>query len=81
MEVTYKLVGFDRATEELAVTYDIPRDKVGQMKYIAGIVDRPEIFADWPLSRDQARAITGLIGAELDVQSFDWAVEPYTLPG
>jgi hypothetical protein len=80
MELIYKLVGFDRATEALAVTREIPRDKVPQAKRIAGIADRPGIIADWPLSRDQAQAITDLIGAKIDVDHLDWALEPYTLP-
>jgi hypothetical protein len=80
MELIYKLVGFDRATEALAVTRDIPRDKVPQAKRIAGIADRLGTIADWPLSHDQARAISDLIGAELDVDGLDWALEPYTLP-
>ncbi len=80
MALIYKLVGFDRVTEALAVTHDIPRNKVSQAKRIAGIADRRGIIADWPLSLDQARAITDLIGAKIDVDHLDWALEPYTLP-
>lgn len=77
MVMIYKLVGFDRATEEPEITQDIPRDKVSRAKKIAGIANKPAIFADWPISRDQARAITDLIGVEFDVDRFDWALEPY----
>ncbi len=66
MALIYKLVGFDRVTEALAVTHDIPRNKVSQAKRIAGIADRRGIIADWPLSLDQPRAITDLIGAKID---------------
>ena len=79
MALVYRLVGFDRSTEALVASHDIPADKILQAKTIAGIVDNPAIIADWPLSRDQASAITALLGAELDVDRLDWALEPYTL--
>jgi hypothetical protein len=77
MAMIYKLVGFDRATEEPEITQDIPRDKISRAKRIAGIANKPAIFADWPISHDQSRAITNLIGVEFDVHRFDWALEPY----
>jgi hypothetical protein len=80
MALVYKLAGFDPKTEALAVAREIPSEKLLQAKTIAGIADKPAIFADWPLSCDQARAITRLIGVELDVESFDWALEPDMTP-
>lgn len=80
MALVYKLAGFDPKTEILIVTHQIPSEKILQAKTIAGIADNPAIIADWPLSREQARAITKLIGAELDVESFDWALEPDAAP-
>jgi hypothetical protein len=77
--LVYRLVGFDRRTEALVASHDIPTEKILQAKTIAGIADNPAIVADWPLSRAQASAITALLGAELDVDSLDWALEPYTL--
>jgi hypothetical protein len=79
MELVYRLAGFDRETEALVASHDIPADKILQAKTIAGIAGNPAIIADWPLSRDQASAITALLGAELGVESLDWALEPYTL--
>jgi hypothetical protein len=80
MAILYKLVGFDHDTEALSIIHEIPSEKISQAKRIAGIANRPDIIADWPLSRDQARAITDLIGAELDVDHMDWALEPYAAP-
>ena len=75
----YKLVGFDRDTEYLVLSFDVPGKKIGKAKIVAGIADNPAIVADWPLSRDQAKAIAELIGAQVDVANYDWALEP-TLP-
>jgi hypothetical protein len=77
MTLIYKLVGFDRETEALAVEYLIPRAKTRRAKTIAGIADDPAIFADWPLSRDQAAALADLIGAKIDSARYDWEFEPY----
>ncbi len=78
MALAYKLVGFDRDTEALVASHEIPADKILEAKTIAGIAGNPAIIADWPLSPEQASAIT-VLGAELDVDSLDWALEPYTL--
>jgi hypothetical protein len=80
MTLVYKLVGFDRDTEALVRGYDIPAEKILRARAIAGIGDKPAIIADWPLSRAQAETIAELIGAELDVNNYDWALEPYTRP-
>jgi hypothetical protein len=77
MGLVYKLVGFDRDTEYLALSFDIPGKKIRKAKIVAGIADNPAIVADWPLSREQAKAIAELIGAQVDVPHYDWALEPY----
>jgi len=46
-------------------------------KNIAGIAAKPEIIADWPLSREQAGAIAELIGVKVEPGKYDWALEPY----
>lgn len=81
MALAYKLAGFDSKTEALVLTRKIPSDKIMRAKKIAGIADNPAIIADWPLSHEQAWAIAKLIGAEVNVESFDWALEPDTIPG
>jgi hypothetical protein len=80
MALVYKLVGFDRVTESLALSYDIPRKTARKAKTIAGIAGNLNIIADWPLSRDQAGAIAQLIGEDVDLAEYDWSLEPYQVP-
>jgi hypothetical protein len=80
MVLVYKLVGFDRKTEALAIDYVIPAEKIQQAKTVAGTADNPAIIADWPLSRDQASAIAALVEADVDPGKYDWALEPYEAP-
>jgi hypothetical protein len=46
----------------------------------SGIADNPAIITDWPLSRDQAGAIAGLIGIKINAGNYDWALESDTVP-
>jgi hypothetical protein len=77
MAVVYKLVGFDRATERIAVTHKIPAAKEARARRIAGIADMPEIVADWPLTSDQAGAIADVIHECIDLGKTDYFLEPY----
>jgi hypothetical protein len=77
LTLIYKLVGFDSDAEYLALSFDNPGEKTRKAKIVAGIADNRAIVGDWALSRDQAEAIAELIGAEIDVANYDWALEPY----
>jgi hypothetical protein len=74
----YKLIGYDRKTEELAVEYVIPSASVERVKVIAGIARRPEFVGDCPLSEGRAREIAALIGVRLD-RGRNWFLEPSAL--
>ena len=75
----YKLVGYDRQTELLAVEHVIPEALTERAKAIAEIWARPEIVGDWPLSGDQASSIAAMIGVPLDLVRYDWFLEPYEI--
>ena len=79
MDAIYKLVGFDRETERLAVKYEIPAKHVLLAKKIAGI-DEQQIIGDWPLSPEQTRHIAEVIGERIDPNAYDFSLEPYA-PG
>jgi hypothetical protein len=77
MPLIYKLVGFDRDTEQLVVAHEIPAAQVDRAKSIAGIAGKPEIIGDWPLTEDQAAAIADVIHQRIDLQHQDFSLEPY----
>jgi hypothetical protein len=77
MGITYKLVGYDRQSETLAVEHILPVGSVGHAKAIAGIAERPDIIGDWPLSAAQAARIAESIGQAVDLGGYDWFLEPY----
>lgn len=77
---TYKLVGYDRETEFIAIEHAIPPALAERAKAAAGIWARPEVVGDWPLSKEQAGTIDTMIGARDDVSRYDWFLEPYDEP-
>jgi hypothetical protein len=76
MDAIYRLVGFDRDTERLAVKYEIPAKHVLLAKKIAGIDERP-IIGDWPLSPEQVRHIAEVLGEHIDPDAYDFQLETY----
>lgn len=76
MDAIYRLVGFDRDTERVAVKYEILAKYVLLAKKIAGIDDRP-IIGDWPLSPEQVRHIAEVIGESIDPDAYDFSLEPH----
>lgn len=74
----YKLVGYNRETELLAAEHLLPAAAVDRAKSIAGIADRSEIIGDWPLTAEQARGIAEIAGATVDLDRYDWFLEPYS---
>jgi hypothetical protein len=77
MALTYKLVGYDRSTELLAVEHVVPPASIERVQAVAGTSERPEIIGDWPLSADQAASIAAVIGVPIDFERYDWFLEPY----
>ncbi len=82
MTVTYKLVGYDKRTERMAVRLDIPDSARSKAKKLAGLAISNDLeVGDWELSAPQAAAIARLIGHSIDSSSCDFFLEPYVLDG
>jgi hypothetical protein len=76
MSTAYRLVGYDKNTERLAVGFDVPRHSVAMAKCIAGITLDDEDLGDWELDPGQAQAIGQLISAIIDTKFCDFFLEP-----
>ncbi|HEY1931787.1 MAG TPA: hypothetical protein VGG99_07245 [Acetobacteraceae bacterium] len=82
VRAVYKVVGYDRQTEKLAVTFDVPWTQIAQAQSIAGIETRDDMQAgDWELTPQQSLEIAHLIRAPLDLARYDFFLEPYVLDG
>lgn len=78
--VVYRLVGYDKRTETLAVAFDVPRSDVAQAKAIVGLnSDHDAQLGDLELPTAQSHEIARLIRAPLDTERHDYFLEPYVL--
>lgn len=78
MRVIYRLVGYNKQTEFLETSFDIPSSEVTRAKHIAGITtDGDTQIGDWELSERQARDIAQAIGRSAMPDHYDYFLEPY----
>lgn len=81
MPVVDRLVGYDKRTEQLAVTVDVPARAAPQAKTIAGIaIQGKSQLGDWEPIPGNAHEIARLIAVLMDVEVDNIFVEPSALP-
>jgi hypothetical protein len=74
----HRLTGYDRTTELLSTEHQVPIEHLARVKKIAGVgSDDPDAIGSYPLDREQAERISHLLGAEVDLDSCDFFLEPF----
>lgn len=82
MATTYRLVGYDRMTDDMVASHPIPFRMVDYVRDRAGVWGRTDIVGEWPLDEIQARSIAWLIDVDIDQQlTLAWFLEPYESSG
>jgi hypothetical protein len=71
----YRIILYDRATEEADGLISIPRKHLGRVLGIAGVID-PNEPGELPLDEGQIGEIAKLIGFAADVARFHYHLEP-----
>jgi hypothetical protein len=73
----HQLAGYDRNTDALIVEYGIEPAVFKKIKKIVGSdADDPEVVGSYPLNNTQLRAISDVIGIKLDVDQYEFFLEP-----
>jgi len=81
MTVSHRLTGFDKKTERLALSHDIPRSKEQLARQVVEAApDDPELIFVYPLTDTQVRRIARAIGKDLNIDRYDWFLEPMPQP-
>ena len=81
MTVSHRLTGFDKKTEWLTFSHDIPRSKEQLARQVVEAApDDPELIYVYPLNENQVRRIARAIGKDLNVDRYDWCLEPLPQP-
>lgn len=72
----YRIILYDRATDEAAGVVEVPRKHLARVLTLAGITGPAEL-GEIPLDEDQVREIARLIGFAADAPQFHYHLEPF----
>jgi hypothetical protein len=77
MALMYEVTGYDRQTGRLAVSYDVPEQKVALVKKIAGIGSSDDGLGSYPLGPDQMPEVAKALKTEIEQGGCDYLLEPF----
>lgn len=77
MEMLYRLVGFDRRTDELVSSDAVPSELIPEVRKIAGIPTSDDGAGDYPLDCSQSSKIARRLGIAARTDTTDYFIEPY----
>ncbi|MEL6059743.1 MULTISPECIES: DUF7683 domain-containing protein [unclassified Methylobacterium] len=77
MTIGHIVAGYDKATERLAIEHDVPASLFEKVRILAEVPDTDrEALGSYPLSLSAVRALASKIRAPLNVDAYDWFLEP-----
>ena len=77
MRISYRLVAFDRQTEELIGSHAVPQKFVSGIRKAARIPPADDGAGDYPLDTEQAQKIANKLGIAVHPETADYFIEPY----
>ena len=75
MTMRYRLICYNRSTDEVGGLFPIPGRYLARVLKIAGIKNAREL-GEYPLSDEQIRDIAALVGLKPDPSRFSYHLEP-----
>ena len=81
MALMYEVTGYDRQTGRLAVSYDVPEQKIALVKKIAGIGSSDHVLGSYLLGATQIPQIAKALRTEIEQGRCDFFLEPFEKPG
>ncbi|MCJ2122599.1 hypothetical protein [Methylobacterium sp. J-077] len=71
--------GYDKGTERLTIEHDVPDALFAEVRSLAQVPDTDQLaLGSYPLSLSAVRRIAFQIAAPLNVDAYDWYLEPVT---
>jgi hypothetical protein len=80
MALLYEVTGYDRQTGRLAVSYDVPEQKIALVKKIAGVGSSDDGLGSYPLGATQIPEIAKALQTEIEQGGCDYFLEPFEKP-
>ncbi|MCJ2134857.1 hypothetical protein MKK69_12430 [Methylobacterium sp. J-026] len=77
MNVGHIVAGYDKATERLTIEHDVPLTLFAEVRSLAEVPDTDrQALGSYPLSLSAVRKIASKMPASLNVDAYDWFLEP-----
>ncbi|MDO9707104.1 DUF7683 domain-containing protein [Paracraurococcus lichenis] len=81
MTLQHRLTGYDRQTEMLALSFDVPATQDAEARAIAGVpASDPDAVGGYPLDEAAAQRLLRLLGLPDGTAAHDWFLEPVARP-
>ena len=77
MSVMYEVTGYDRKTDRLITSRDVPERRVASVKNIAGVLSSDDGLGSYPLNHDQMVAIARVLETPIDEGDLDFFLEAF----
>ena len=76
----YEVTGYDRQTGRLAVSYDVPEQKISLVKKIPRLGSSDDGLGSYPLGPTQIPQIAKALKTEIEQGGCDFLLEPFGKP-
>jgi hypothetical protein len=76
----YRVVTYDRATEQMRGKLPVPPSVLNEVKRVAGFQPQDDGLGEYPLDEEQTRHIARILGFRPEPNRFYYYVEPYEPP-
>jgi hypothetical protein len=76
----YRIVTYDRTTEQMKGSLTVPPSGLARVKKIAGFKPQDEGLGDYELDKEQAKQVAKILGFRPEPDRFYYYVEPYDPP-
>ena len=73
----YRVVTYDRKTEQMRGNLRIPPNMLAEIKRMAGFQPQDDGLGEYPLNEEQTRDIAQILGFRPEPDRFSYYVEPY----
>jgi hypothetical protein len=81
MNITHRLIGYDRTTDQIKVRFDIPACLMPEARRIAKVpADDPDAAWSYPLTDTKARRLARLLRAEVEPSEAEFFLEAFDDP-
>ena len=82
MTVVHRMTGYDKRTERLEIEHDIPAERFSDVRALAHVpIEDEDAAGSYPLDASAARQLGWTLDKPVNLDLYDWFVEPFAVGG